>query len=309
STLHRSIEAAATARVLRQIFPDPARFSHYAPLPAAVPLGDEGAANHTRLWAHPEGQGVEVYVYGRTDDADAATPHRFPARQARRASEAIARSHGVQNTVFVQQHPAAIDAGVFHNDVACVGHRNVLLIHAGAWTDQAARLAELRATFARACGRELIVLEVPPEELTLTEAIDTYLFNSQIVTVGDGSLAIMAPAECQQHDRAKTIIELIVDADNPIAAAHFIDVRQSMRNGGGPACLRLRVPLTDEELAAVAPGVLWSQSLHARLTTWVERWYRESLAPADLADPKLLEEARGAQAELEQIVQIRLIEK
>ncbi|HSI33677.1 MAG: N-succinylarginine dihydrolase [Phycisphaerae bacterium] len=308
STLHRSIEPPVTAHVLRQIFPDVAKFAHHAPLPAALPLGDEGAANHTRLWAHPEGQGVEVYVYGRTDDADAAAPQRFPARQNRRASEAIARSHRVQNAVFVQQHPAAIDAGVFHNDVACVGHRNVLLIHAGAWADQAARLADVRATFARVCGHELIVLEVPPDELSLTEAIDTYLFNSQIVTVGDGSLALIAPAECREHGRAREIVNLIVDGDNPIAAAHFIDVRQSMRNGGGPACLRLRVPLTDDELAAIAPGVFWSESLHARLTTWVEKWYRESLAPAELADSKLLEEARGAQAELEQILQIRPIE-
>jgi len=233
-------------------------------------------------------------------DRGDSLPQNFPARQSLEASQAIARLHGLRGdaTIYARQHPQAIDAGVFHNDVACVGHRNVLLIHVQAWADQAARLDEIRARFREVCKSSLHVIEVGDDEITLAEAVQTYLFNSQIVTVADGSIALIAPIECAENPHARAVIDRIIAGDNPIAAVHFIDVRQSMRNGGGPACLRLRVTLTDAQLAAMNQRVLWSDELHRELVQWVERWYREELKPGDLADPKLLEEARGAQREL-----------
>src|SRR5439155_13594952 len=127
---HRSIEPPTTSRILRAIFNSDEHFVHHSPLPSTMHFADEGAANHTRL--ESDNDGVEIFSYGRIGFSSESTgPSRFPARQTLEASHAIARRHGLveKRAFFVQQSAAAIDAGAFHNDVVCVGHRNVLLIH------------------------------------------------------------------------------------------------------------------------------------------------------------------------------------
>jgi len=57
-----------------------------------------------------------------------------------------------------------------------------------------------------------------------------------------------------------------------------------------------------DELAAVVPGCLWSPERHATLEAWVRRHYRETLVPAELADPKLLDESRTALDELTRLL-------
>jgi succinylarginine dihydrolase len=92
--------------------------------------------------------------------------------------------------------------------------------------------------------------------------------------------------------------------DTRIRHIHFVDLRQSMRNGGGPACLRLRVLVNDAERAAINPHVMFSDVLHQALIGWVNRHYRDRLAPADLRDPDLLDESRRALDELSQILHL-----
>ncbi len=301
SQLHRSIEAASTATALGKIFPQGEHFAHHGPLPATAAFADEGAANHMRLCAAHGEAGVEIFVYGRRPDAP--PPKAFPARQTYDASRALARRHRVAHAVFLRQHPDAIDAGVFHNDVAAVCNENVLFCHAQAYADRAEAMARLREAFARISGGPLHVIEVSPDELSLAEAVETYLFNSQIVTLADGTMALIAPVECGNHARARRVIDrVLAGGDTPIRAAHFLDVRQSMRNGGGPACLRLRVVLTDAQRSATRPSAFLTDALYAKLVDWVTRRYRETLAPADLADPMLLEESRAAIAELATIL-------
>src|SRR5206468_2602128 len=84
----------------------------------------------------------------------------------------------------------------------------------------------------------------------------------------------------------------------PIAEVLTFDLRQSMRNGGGPACLRLRVPLTVRERAAIHANVFLDDALAHGLETWIMRHYRDRLAPGDLADPLLLDEMYRALDEL-----------
>jgi succinylarginine dihydrolase len=298
SQVHRSIEARTTAAILRAILPDAV---HHPPLPCQVRWADEGAANHTRLCADFGSAGVEVFVYGRPgDSASAIAPKVFPARQTADACRAIARRHGLDlaRTVFAQQNPAAIDAGVFHNDVAAVGNQNVLLCHGQAYLDQARVIEEIRAKFTAMSAVPLHVLEVPAEELSLAEAVETYLFNSQIVTFSDGTMRLIAPAECQHHPRASAVIGRLLDAGTPLRTVDFVSVRQSMRNGGGPACLRLRVVLTDAERAGAHRGGFLDEGLYVRLVAWVIRHYREELRASDLADVKLLDEGRAALDEL-----------
>jgi succinylarginine dihydrolase len=297
---HRSLEPQTTARALRAIFADETCFAHHPPLPSSDVFADEGAANHVRLGAGYGRRGIEIFVYGRSalrPAAAGAGPQHFPARQTREASEAVARLHGLDGarTLFVRQNPAAIDAGAFHNDVVAVGNLDVLLIHEAAFADGPELIEEIRRAYASACGgAQLTVLNIAEQDVSLADAVATYLFNSQLVRLLDGSTSLISPAECRDHPRVRPQIDRLAGAGRPIGSVHFVDVRQSMRNGGGPACLRLRVPLTREQFGRVHPGVMFGDDLHASLTRWVEAHYRDELRPEDLADPRLLIECRDA---------------
>lgn len=304
---HRSLEAATTSAVLRAIFADDNYFAHHASLPGTSHFADEGAANHTRLCADYGDRGIEIYVYGRSaSGTGSALPQKFPARQTREACAAISRLHGLRaaDALFVQQSPRAIDAGAFHNDVVAVGNLNVLFHHEAAFAAGAAPVDAIREAYSRVCGGPLAVISVEEEQVPLSDAVETYLFNSQIVHLPDGSTALIAPLECRGHARVGPLLDSMVAKGDAITRVEYVDVRQSMRNGGGPACLRLRVALTSAELQHVHPSVLLNDALYARLSQWISRHYREHLAPGDLADPKLLDESRAALDELSQILRL-----
>jgi succinylarginine dihydrolase len=299
---HRSIEAPTTTRVLRAIFADDAHFRVHDPLPAAPQFGDEGAANHMRFAANVGTAGVEWFVYGRRGFGSGVAPSRFPARQTREASEAIARRHllDASRTLFTQQRPDAIDAGVFHNDVIAVGEGTFLFCHERAFVDQPAALDEL----AEAVGPEFVALVVRDDELPLADAVATYLFNSQLLPRDDARYLLVAPAECRAHPATAQLLDRLVASGSPIAEVLTFDLRQSMRNGGGPACLRLRVPLTTTERAAIRGNVILDGALDAGLDAWIRRHYRDRLAPTDLRDPSLLDETRRALDELTQLLRL-----
>ncbi len=300
---HRAIEAATTTRVLRAIFADTRKFVVHDPLPAAPQLGDEGAANHTRFARADEGPGVELFVYGRAAyDASVAGPRQYPARQTREACEAIARRHGLDpaRTVYAQQHPDAIDAGVFHNDVIAVGHGTALLCHEQAWVALPAVLLRLSA----AVGPGFDAIVVRAGDVSVDEAVGTYLFNSQLLTRPDGRLVLVAPAEVRAHARVGAYVDRLIASGGAIAELTTFDLRQSMRNGGGPACLRLRVTLMPDERAAIGARVFLDDSLAADLEGWIRRHYRDRLASDDLADPQLLDESRRALDELTRILRL-----
>lgn len=304
STFHRSIEAQATSKMLRAIFNHDRYFSHHAPLPGGCQFSDEGAANHTRFCRTYGEKGVQLFVYGRKHfDSKLATPERYPARQSLEASQAIARLHNLSNdgVVFAQQNPAAIDAGAFHNDVVAVGNQHLFFYHALAFADKQPLLDELSAK-----TEGLIkFIEVSQNEISIEEAVNTYLFNSQIVTLTDASMTILAPRECEENPHTHAFLQNLVTLPKmPIRRVKYINLRQSMMNGGGPACLRLRVALTREELGAIAQGVILNNELYNALKDWINKYYRDRLAPADLADPLLYEENLRALNALSRILRI-----
>lgn len=289
--LHRSLEAEQTERTLRALMPDAARFEVYAALPSQSALSDEGAANHMRM--HGGGQGVEIFVYGRTA---AEMRGGFPARQTLEACRALARRHGLNDarTVFARQAPEAIDAGAFHNDVVAVAHEHVLFHHEHAFADKAALYAEVRA---KAAGLiEPVFVEVAASDVPLSDAVGSYLFNSQLVREpGAASLTLIAPTEVRENNRtAACVAEMIARPNAPIGRVEYVEVRESMRNGGGPACLRLRIDVTAAERSALARGFLLTDALAAQLEAWVGAHYREEIAPGDLADPALIAEVQTA---------------
>ncbi|HEE1072830.1 TPA: N-succinylarginine dihydrolase [Klebsiella pneumoniae] len=268
---HRASEAPTTEALLQAIFPDRTRFAIHPALPASAWFGDEGAANHNRLGGEYGAPGVQLFVYGR-----------------RRGSEEAPR-----------RYPAAIDTGVFHNDVIAVSNRQVLFCHEQAFADQTTLLQQLAQ---RVPGFTPLV--VPASRVSVAEAVATYLFNSQLLSREDGSMALILPQEAQEHAGVWEYLNELLAGDNPIADLRVFDLRESMANGGGPACLRLRVVLTAEEYQAVNPHVLMNDTLFATLNDWVDRYYRDRLTQADLADPQLLREGRDALDRLTQILQL-----
>ncbi len=294
---HRSIEHVVTGRALKSIFADDAWFAHHPALPSVSQFGDEGAANHTRLCGGYGEPGVELFVYGQIAfNEQAPAPKLYPARQTLEASQAIARLHGLKDShvVFAQQNPEAIDAGVFHNDVIAVGNGNALFYHELAFLDEETVLADIRS---RLRGAKLEAVRVTSEQVPLEDAVASYLFNSQLLNTPDGMM-LAVPGECREIASVSRYLDELVSDSGPITSVEVFDVKQSMRNGGGPACLRLRVVLNDDELKAMHHGVLLTDSLYERLTTWVEAHYREELSQEDLGDPMLLDEVRKALDEL-----------
>lgn len=301
--LHRSIEGAQTQRALARAFPSPERFAVHAPLPGHAAFADEGAANHVRLCADHGAPGVEIFVHGR--EAFAPPTLNVPARQSRLAGEVIARAHGLDDkrTVHVRQSDAALEAGAFHNDVVCVGAKTVMFFHEQAFAEKAATLAAI----ARAADGlfEPVFIEVAAAEVSLADAVASYLFNSQLLALpGEDRLTLIAPLETETNAAARAYCDRLVASNGPIGAVKFVDVRQSMSNGGGPACLRLRVVLTAAERAAANGAMLLDDALHDRLADWITRRYREELAPNDLADPALLTETREALDELTGVLRL-----
>lgn len=292
---HRSLESETTSAVLRAIFCDDRHFVHHQALPQVAQFGDEGAANHNRLGGDYARRSVQVFVYGRQESDGNGAPARYPARQTREASEAVARLHLLdpQCLVMVQQNPQAIDQGVFHNDVIAVSNQQVLFLHEHAFLHQQQALDEIRRKMAR-LESELVAIEVPEARISVADAVATYLFNSQILSKSDGRMMIVVPEESRRHAGVWRYLSEMVASGGPVDEIKVFDLRESMRNGGGPACLRLRVALNQQQLQAMNPRVIMNESLFIALNAWVDRYYRDRLTAEDLADPLLLREGRDA---------------
>lgn len=297
SMRHRALEAGWTHKILSATFADEMRFCVHQAVFAHDSFADEGAANHMRLCVGHDRPGLEVFVYGRAD----GDPPRagFPARQTRAAGEVIARRHGLdpKRTVFLRQADRAIDAGAFHHDVVGVSHEDCLFVHEDAfaeqdWRQQIDALADFAVT----------AVVVPAAMVPLHDAIKSYLFNSQLVRrPGANHATLIAPQECVETPNVAAFLDGLVATGGPIGEVIYVDLRESMRNGGGPACLRLRVAMTETERAAVAP-FLATPALFDALEAWVRHHYRDRLSLADMRDPAFAEECAQALDALTQIL-------
>jgi succinylarginine dihydrolase len=276
---HRSHEWLGTLQQLQLAFANDAFWVH---TPAQSPFGDEGAANHMRLCAHHGAEGVEVFVYGVTGGP-------FPARQHIEASKFVARRNQVKNALFVQQSDEAIAAGAFHNDVVAVANERVLFAHEQAFANKDGFYADLRAQLP-----EVEIIEVPAASVSLADAISSYLFNAQLVTLPDGGMALILPTEAQENGRVWGWLQMMIAGNGPIRRLVPVDVRQSMANGGGPACLRLRVVCDPTD---VDPRFLVDDAKLDQIAAVVEAHWPESIEPGALTDPTLwmrIEAAREA---------------
>ncbi len=310
SMFHRSIESETTSTVLKSIFRGDG-YVHHDPLPGVVHFADEGAANHTRFCPQYGDGGVEFFVYGiESFNKLSKKPTLFPARQTFEASQTIARQHGLnaKKTVYAQQNPAAIDAGVFHNDVIAVGNRNLLMYHEEAFLDTDSVRENLNeAYFSQSVPDQsgIEFIEVPCDTVPISDAVNSYLFNTQLVTPpGFSGTTIIAPTECKNTRTVSEYLQWLEDDHPDIDQVIYFDLKQSMRNGGGPACLRLRVVMSEDQIRDVNANVFLNADLYSSLCTWVEKHYRDELSPNDLCDPSLITESREALDELTQLLRL-----
>ncbi|MDG5750688.1 N-succinylarginine dihydrolase [Qipengyuania sp. XHP0211] len=280
--LHRGQEWRDTQAQLKIAFGDRDHFAVHDAVPPS--FGDEGAANHMRFCEGHGSRGVEVFVYGRPGG-------RFPARQHEQASRAVARLHGLDPAacIFIEQNPEAIEAGAFHNDVVAVANERVLFTHERAFADREGAYDTIRAAFPA-----LEVVEVPESAVSLAEAIKTYLFNAQLLTLATGEMALVVPNECQESAAVWSWCEHMLAGNGPIRKVIPVDVRQSMANGGGPACLRLRVVA---DPATVDARFLLDEQRAERIESVIAQTWPEQIDPADIGNEALAKtviEAREA---------------
>lgn len=296
--LHRAQEAEVTHAVLAAIFRDPEKFVVHAPLPPVPQLGDEGAANTLRLQSNGRAA-VHVFAWGRGSYVRTAAAARFPARQTIEASQAQVRLLGLDpaQVIFPQQHPDAIDAGAPHTDVLAVAHGSLLLIHEVAFREFDSVMTDLR----RRVGSGLQIAVARAAELPVQDAIATSVFGSQFFGLADGRVGMLVAAEARENQASSGYLERLM-SDGHVAEIRTVDLRKGLRHGGGPASLRLRATLTEAELAALGGRVVVDDALDAELVAWVEKHYRDRLAPEDLADPQLTREADAALDALTQIL-------
>ena len=279
---HRSHEWPATLAQLRMAFRGDA-FAVHGPVPPA--FGDEGAANHMRLTAGHAEPGVEVFVYGVGGGA-------FPARQHLEASKALARLHQLHpdRVIFAPQSEEAIAAGAFHNDVVAVANERVLFAHEQAFADKGALVGALES---KVPGFEYV--EVPASEVPLADAVKSYLFNAQLVTPPDGQPTLIVPNEARETASVWSWIERHLASNGPIRRVEVVDVRQSMANGGGPACLRLRVVA---DPATVDPRFMVDEAKLDAIAGIVSSHWPEQIHHDDLQQPALVADVERARAAL-----------
>ncbi|WP_443632057.1 N-succinylarginine dihydrolase [Candidatus Njordibacter sp. Uisw_056] len=307
---HRSIEHDTTGLILRATFANEDHFSHHQALPSSDHFGDEGAANHTRFCQSYGKTGVEFFVYGQhAFNGQAPNPTKYPARQSLEASQAVARLHGLKDeqVVFAQQNPDVIDAGVFHNDVIAVGNGNVSFYHQLAFLNTQKVNHNLQQAMTNMGNGKMQFIEVPDDQVSVQDAVTSYLFNSQLLSLphlNDGKMGIVVPQECLENIKVSAYLDQLIASDSAIEEILVFDLKQSMSNGGGPACLRLRVVLNEAEQAAVNPACIMSDSLFSGLMAWTEKHYRDTLSESDLADPQLITESHRALDELTQILDL-----
>lgn len=280
---HRSHEWTGTLAQLKLAFTDEQHFTVHAAVPP--PYGDEGAANFMRLCSSHGDPGIEIFVYGKSGGP-------FPARQHVESSKAVARAHRLDpaKTLFVQQSEVAIAAGAFHNDVVSVANERVLFTHEQAFEFPHETYARIKALMPDA---EIVV--VPSDRVSLADAIQSYLFNAQLVTLPDGHMALILPSEAQANANVWNWLSEMIAGNGPIRELVPVDVRQSMANGGGPACLRLRVVA---DPATVDPRFIADEHKLDRIAGVIATHWPESIAPAQLGDAALVNQVQAARAML-----------
>ena len=286
SMQHRSLETKFTYEQLNIIF----HKSHFKVHNAIKPnefLGDEGAANHLRLSSNHLKKGLQIFVYGNATNQDNSN---IIVRQSKGASELIAKMHMLdnENTFFLKQNINSIKKGSYHNDIVSLATENIFIYHEDAFEDSKQQISDLKTKLQS--EKEIFFIEISNQEIPLEILIKSYLLNSQLVTKKDGEMALIMPEEVNEYSECKRWLEKL-KGETPIKDLRYIDIKQSMMNGGGPACLRFKIVVTEDEFNNINPDFLLNTDLIKRLEALINNSYRDTLEIRDLTDPELINES------------------
>jgi len=293
SHFHRSIEASQTHAKLARVFADDNFFALHQALPSHNRFSDEGAANHMRFHVEGENRGLNVFVYGNDPD----NPGYMQGRQSLWASKAICQLHALSSTqVWLQkQSKEAISRGIFHNDIISMNSHDLLVFHQQAYENHESLIEKLTAL-------GICCVEIKAEEFSLEHALKTYFFNSEFIKGKDGSQVLVMSEKCQHDAKVHAQLERIQTAYNKEIKTIYVDLDDSLKNGGGPACLRLRVQLNQEQFSAIPSKFLLTQNKLNALQEVVTRFYRESLSYEDVFTETFQLSLQPVYSRLEQVL-------
>ena len=300
---HRSLESDFTYTQCKLIFSDTC-FVVHKPALSISGYGDEGAANHLRISKTHEDKGFEIFVFGESAFKEEAFAEyqktSFIKRQALEVSKSVALSHKLDrnNVFYLQQHPRAIDKGSFHNDIASLSNENIFIAHEKAFLNRDVLNHVLKHLELEV--ENFNYIEIPDKEIPLDDIISSYLLNSQLFTNGEGEMQLILPAEVQNYENCMQWLDKLKQTSD-VKLFDFVNIKQSMMNGGGPACLRLKVILNEDEIKKVNKNFILNDKRLELIEDLIEREYRDKLYPDDLKDPNLLDESRRVLDELTQI--------
>ncbi len=300
SFLHRSQETNTTAKLLKKLL---RKLPHniHPPLPVQKGLGDEGAANHMRLWQADEGPGLNLFCYGKHNNQ-----LKYPARQSLASVKKLCSNMKLEKNafLFLEQNPGAINAGVFHNDVIALSNKNVLIVHDKAWAGFKDSIKKIQQSFENRCQASLQLLTINQKQMSLNKAVGSYFFNSQLVSLSKKESLLLMPWECKSSPEVEKLLEKWAASKIPLPQLKYLNLRQSMKNGGGPACLRLRLPVSQKNLSLLNPRFQITPDTLLWLRNWVEDFYRDRLSLKDLTDPDLLAQLKKAHDKMANFLEI-----
>ncbi|SEI00219.1 succinylarginine dihydrolase [Rheinheimera pacifica] len=293
SHYHRSIEASQTHAKLARLFSDDKFFCLHQALPGHSRFSDEGAANHMRFHVEAENRGLNVFVYSNDPD----NPEFVQGRQTLWASKAICQLHALPDSkvLLQKQSKEAISRGIFHNDIISMNSHDLLVFHQQAYEDHESLIEKLMA-------QGICCVEIKAEEFSLEHALKTYFFNSEFISGKDGGLVLVMSKSCQHDAKVQVQLDRIQTAYSKEIKTMYVDLDDSLRNGGGPACLRLRVQLNQEQFSAIPSQFLLTQNKLEALQEVVTRFYRESLSYEDVLTEIFQRNLQPVYTKLEQIL-------
>ncbi len=279
SCFHRHLDVDGYRDFLHQLFLNDELFQIYDPLP--VVYTDEGMANTIRLSGGNE-LGLYLHVYGKT--LSQRFTRTFPARQTKEAFDRICYTHKRQDSMDIQQSPFAIDAGVFHNDVIAFGSHNLLVLHEHAFDNQVDVLNSITDRYQSKYGEPLHVYEVSNEVLSLDEAVHTYFFNSQLILVEKNTFHLLIPSRAMSHSGVKKSLKRLSKLKGLSITVHEVSCEESIKNGGGPACLRFFSVLNKAEHKAINSKFLLTDEMYEQWFQFIQTHYPDTLSFDDLKD-------------------------
>jgi succinylarginine dihydrolase len=108
-------------------------------------------------------------------------------------------------------------------------------------------------------------------------------------------MALIVPQEAWTNAAVRGWCDAMLAGNGPIRQVIPVDVRESMANGGGPACLRLRVVA---DPATIDPRFLLDEARADALEALIAAHWPHQIDPLDIGNAALARQVEQARAAL-----------